>query len=607
MKISELAIKGFKCYEDSGNIPFHDLTVFIGENDAGKSSVFDALDIILGNKNPKVEDFRDDNEEVEIKMILIPSVINDENEQFILDGKITILRKISKTFVSQYYCHLDSFVDDNLNNYNHLSATNLKLLLEKYSLSRQPNQEARKLAICNFISENTELPKDNNWLEIRYNDIAKFLPMFQRFSSSDYGNPENIIRKTLDIVYRTAFYESDEDGNEILKPSFVDLKSNITSDLNNKLENQLLTHIKKYKPEINSIKGNYNIEFSRGLSFSGLNVIDVSGKEKSITQIGEGSKKKIFLSILEWDAEINLIKDSNKHLIRGYDEPDSNLHYDAQRKMFYVIRDLAEDPTSNIQSVICTHSLTMIDRAPAKSINHVLRNEIEEKSKITFLQTDDSDDIKDFLNQISEISGIKNSSIFYEKCFLLVEGESEQNAIPILYKKYVKRDLIEDGIVLINLQTNGQWNNALKFLQKNKKECTVLLLDTDTQFPTSKNQVTLPKLQEIGFDSDFLNNNCFFIGTKEFEDVFSDSQLKRTSDRAFTKDDNSPWAESEFQSIRSDDKFSKSLKRLISTACKTNIGKPKIASEIANDLAREEIENINVLRLFFEKVTSIIE
>ena len=53
MRLKELIIKGLQCYNDSGKIPFHNLTVFIGENDAGKSTVFDALDFLLNNKMPR--------------------------------------------------------------------------------------------------------------------------------------------------------------------------------------------------------------------------------------------------------------------------------------------------------------------------------------------------------------------------------------------------------------------------------------------------------------------------------------------------------------------------------------------------------------------------
>jgi len=246
MKISHLLIKGFKCYEDSGEIPFHNLTVFIGENDAGKSTVFDALSIIIDNKNPRKDDFRDDCEEIELQLSLIPSVANEEIKEFIVDDKITIVRKIQKTLSSQYYCFTECFEDEDLNNFSSFNASELKLLLERLGLNKEPNQETRKIALNNYILANQDLPKQNKWKDIKYSDISNYLPIFQRFSSSDYGNPEGIIRKTLEIVYRNAFYETDEEGNEKLKPSFVNLEQEITTDLNNKLEHQLLQHVTKY-------------------------------------------------------------------------------------------------------------------------------------------------------------------------------------------------------------------------------------------------------------------------------------------------------------------------------------------------------------------------
>jgi len=68
----------------------------------------------------------------------------------------------------------------------------------------------------------------------------------------------------------------------------------------------------------------------------------------TLDQMGDGSKKKIFLSILEWDSEINMETDSTRYVIRAYDEPDAHLHYHAQREMFYIIKNLSEEDGSNI-------------------------------------------------------------------------------------------------------------------------------------------------------------------------------------------------------------------------------------------------------------------
>jgi predicted ATP-dependent endonuclease of OLD family len=39
-------------------IPFHRLSVFIGENDAGKTAIVDALEILLTSASPSSDDFR---------------------------------------------------------------------------------------------------------------------------------------------------------------------------------------------------------------------------------------------------------------------------------------------------------------------------------------------------------------------------------------------------------------------------------------------------------------------------------------------------------------------------------------------------------------------
>jgi hypothetical protein len=272
--------------------------------------------------------------------------------------------------------------------------------------------------------------------------------------------------------------------------------------------------------------------------------------------------------------------------------------------MFYQIKDLAESE-SNIQSVICTHSLTMIDRAPAKSINHVIKDSENFTSKIEFLDNEQQDDgIREFLSQISEISGIKNSSIFYEKCFLLVEGPSEQNALPILYKTYFNRSLSEDGVILINLETNGQWSNALKFLRANKQRCTILLLDSDTQ--DSKRQVTKEKLRDIGFDETFLEEKCFFIGKKEFEDIYPNHRLVEICNSKYQRSDDNQWSEKDFEVLREKVKFSEELKKELNIQCKRIIGKPEIASSIANIMTKEEIEEDSVLKGLFETIKEIV-
>lgn len=57
MKLITLKVKNFRSYEGDYKIDFDSqFTSFIGRNDVGKSTIFDALDIFFGNKKPDIGD-----------------------------------------------------------------------------------------------------------------------------------------------------------------------------------------------------------------------------------------------------------------------------------------------------------------------------------------------------------------------------------------------------------------------------------------------------------------------------------------------------------------------------------------------------------------------
>lgn len=613
MHLKELEIKWFKCFRDSWKIPFHNLTVLIWENDAWKTTILDGLDFLLNNKNPKYSDdikesdYRLWVDSIEITWFFIIENPSEELKKFLSDCTLTFKKTFNKTWSTSCEIFVECFDDNELEVYNSYSAVELKTLLAKLWLKDKSSQDLRKTAVKEHIEQNiSTLVKIKKWKEVRFSEISGYLPIFQKYSSSEYWNPENSIRKTLELVYKGHFYDVEGEWEDVLKKDFKKLKESILKDLNNKVESNLLEHIQRYTPQIRSIWASCDIDFTRGLSYDWLFIKDTNWDEKSLSQIGEGSKKKVFLSILEWDSEVNLSTQQWRSIIRWYDEPDAHLHYDAQRKMFYVIKNLSENQNSNIQSVICTHSLSMIDRAPASSINHIIKDDSTGESKVNYLVELWEEEISQFLDTISEISWIKNSNIFYEKCFLLVEWPSEQNALPVMYKKITGRSFSEDWVILINLETNWQWSNALKFLQTKKEKCTVMLLDTDTQETWSGNQVTKEKLQQVGFQDDFLKNNCFFIGTKEFEDSILDSQYVKIFNAHFSKTNGENWVDNEFASIRSSDKFSNKLCGLVYNNSSIKWGKPDIALATAKELTKEEINNIEPIRKLFKKISDII-
>ena len=55
MRLKELRLKNFRGYKNETTVDFSDLTVFVGRNDKGKSTVLEAIDIFLNQGNGAVK------------------------------------------------------------------------------------------------------------------------------------------------------------------------------------------------------------------------------------------------------------------------------------------------------------------------------------------------------------------------------------------------------------------------------------------------------------------------------------------------------------------------------------------------------------------------
>ena len=85
MRLKELVICNFRGYRDRTSISFEDcLTAITGRNDAGKSTILEALEIFFNNKNVKI-DIGDKNVKTENTDIEITCIFDDLPTELIVD------------------------------------------------------------------------------------------------------------------------------------------------------------------------------------------------------------------------------------------------------------------------------------------------------------------------------------------------------------------------------------------------------------------------------------------------------------------------------------------------------------------------------------------
>lgn len=571
MKLVSIEGEGFRSLKEV-EISFEPLTVLIGENDSGKSSVLDLLDIVLNNRIPEESDFHLIGQEKridKIQVILSFRLYDDDVEakKYSIDDLV----KLKKTFDfggNQESWYLgEKPIDERLNVvFESLTAQQQREKIIDLD-ANVDNEDLRNAETRMewFNSFKNNAPKKPDWV-LTPTGLISLLPRFERYSAMDYNDPRNIISKTLIQVYEQTIFETEDIGDlptkRLVEP-LRDVEAQARANIQIKVR-ELKSHIQKYITDIHNIGYEPAFDFRSSLK-PGEFLLDRGYGLHAFSRIGDGTKRRMFMAVTEWDRDVTLERTKTgsnlPSIIRGYDEPDTNLHYYAQRLMFYSISEIVNVENSYIQAILCTHSLTMIDRAPALNIRLFSLND-KGCTTIDQLITNDDPNIEYFLKELALELGITNSLMFYERCFVLIEGNTEESALPILYRKLNGRSLIEDCIRLINLKTNSAAREFLKLLGQNRREIIIIFVDKDSDNCKDAN-LSRASLNQLGFDDEFISEQVLFIGDQEFEDAFSDISISRTLQLHWPKSDGNEWSTDEISALRSQGKFSELLRKTV--------------------------------------------
>jgi putative ATP-dependent endonuclease of the OLD family len=616
MKLSKIQVKGFRPFNEQIDIDFDRLTMLIGNNDSGKSSILDILDIALGSsKQPEETDFFtstivDDASEIEVTLsFAIDSGEDEETLAYATNGEIVFRTIYTRDNVVRE-CIAPIPENEELRcDFKKLSPQEQKDIIEKFeptALEQTTNNDNRFEWFKGYLKE---VPHIQDWKECPAS-FMKLLPRMQRYSAMDYGSPEKLINRTVRQVFETVLYEELADGSDEdreLRKDLKEIEKEATKKINEEVKD-LSTHIKKYAPSVVDIFYEPLIDFSKGFR-DGVFKVDEGRGQHYLAKSGDGTKRKIFMATTDWDKDITLEIQADggslPDVIRAYDEPDTNLDYHAQRHLYLAIQQVSTGKNSNIQSIISTHSPRMIDRAPAKSIR--MLTEKDGAVAIERLKTGEDVEVEEFLSEIARDLGITNSLMFYENCFVFVEGETEENALPLFYRTIYGHSMLEDGINIINVKGKSAFKGFLRLFSENKQELALFLMDQDCA-DTQDDKLTKQVLRESGFSDAFCEERVVLVGREEFEDIFSLETYVKVYNSKWPKDDGE-WQLEGFDELDETKKCSNELKRIMydnCSECGDKWSKPDLGYGLGRLCTAEEIpEEIKNLFLLARKIAKV--
>lgn len=598
MLLESLSVQNYRCFEHLTDLPLVAITAFIGPNDSGKSSLIHLLRHCFADEGLQPADFRYSNSPVVVEMrFVVKRASEAENAQpFMLSERQLVVRKrffkAGSRPVTEVY--RTAFDDERLNRLATLRLSELSDLISEMDIpGRFKSNEERVRAIEASVASSSP-SKSPHWVGAD-DGINRVLPEFLVFGADEDLNLQTgPLVTTLRQVYKRIVEQQPHQVVELLRDAREALDGEIAT---------INPVIAEFLPGGSTLVVEPRLDISNSLNLGEIRIRNADGEIQSFARCGDGTKRRIMLGLFQWanDVLTKIAEEEQRSLLWGFDEPDTHLHYQAQYDLLAKLRKMADGP---MQILLCTHSIPIIDRLPAHVVRHMVPDRTNQTTSVEYIRG--GKDEAQFLRSVGHGLGFPNSLLFYERCFVLVEGPTEEKALPMLYQTAYGTSLLDDGIQLFAAEGAGAVLQLARLLYQHNRE-VIILLDNDMQ-GEHEVVVAVQRLSELGLDT---AARIVYVGNSEFEDAFSDDVIAECLKAYRPRVDQRPWGDADIAAFRSpsaesEGKFSNDLLRKgVGPASRQRLTKPEFGRLLGEHATADFIPS--QLRHLFEVARSVAQ
>lgn len=511
MNLESVKLKNFRGYAAEITIPISNLTAFIGKNDAGKSTILEALEIFFNNKIVvcEREDLSINADSVNIE---ISCVFNNFPAEIVIDaaapttlaaehllnaeGKLEIKKVFPATAAKPkekvfIVCNHPSSV--NANDLMELKRADLRQRADDLGIvantyNRNVNSAIREaiwqhIGVLNLAP--TELLVDKEDSKKVYNAIENYLPIYALFQSDRHSNDEDKeVTDPMKIAVQQALQEL-EDELEYIKTQ-VRNKAIETAD-------RTLAKLKEMAPDLAE---ELIPEFRTDPKFDTQFKLTIkSENDIPINKRGSGVRRLILLNFFRAEAEKRRLGNVGDRIIYAFEEPETSQHPNHQDLLIKAFIELSNVP--NTQIILTTHTPALAGLLPLPSLRFI--DNVASVRNIE-LGTDE------VFEKIADTLGLLPDPISKTaKALLLVEGKSDVSFVNHTSQTLKDAGLIthtfaEKEFAIVPIGGCGNlkhWRTLRLAEQFNIPWC--ILLDSDKGTPEEPiNTTAVAELQALG-------------------------------------------------------------------------------------------------------------
>lgn len=507
MKLDKVKIKNFRGYKTETEIPISDLTAFIGRNDAGKSSVLEALEIFFNNSLIKCE--REDlNIDADNNLIEITCQFSEFPDAIVIDaanpttllnekllneqGHLEIKKTYSATVASpkeKIYIVCNHPTVENGNDLLNLKRTELRTRAVELGIPQENyngniNSSIREAIWASFDDldlKSTELPIDKEDSKKVYDTLKGYLPIYALFQSDR---------------------QSKDDDKEVVDPMKIAIKQAL-AELTDEIEhiknevrnraidtaNRTLEKLHEMSPDL----ANELIpEFKTEPKFDSQFKLTIKSEDDiPINKRGSGIRRLILLNFFRAEAERLRDTHQGNQIIFAFEEPETSQHPDHQEMLIQAFRDLSN--SGNSQIILTTHTPALAGLLPLDSLRFIER---EGNDRTIELGTDE------VFEKIATTLGVLPNPVSKNAtAMLLIEGKSDvafinHTATQLKSDGHITHTFEEKRIALVPIGGCGNLKHwrTLRLAEQFEIPYCVLL---DSDLGTNEEQKNIDQIAEL--------------------------------------------------------------------------------------------------------------
>ena len=372
------------------SVDFENITTFIGKNDAGKSTILEALEIFFNNDIVKI-DRSDANVFSNSKKVTIACDFTELPNELVLDsGENTSLKeeyllidedtmRIKKTYdcskskpSEDIYIVANHPTADGFENLLSLKEKELQKMVKERQLncSKKGNPTMRKAlwesADDLKISEvEISLTKSKEDVKDIWSKIESHLPTYALFQSDrSSSDSDGEVQNPMKVAIQEAISEVQEEIQEIQEK----VREKATE-----IANQTHEALQAIDPSLaNELTPTFATPaVSKWNSLFSIAMDTDAGI--SLNKRGSGVRRMILVGFFKAEAERKAKKSNKKDIIYAIEEPETAQHPNNQKILINSFLELSETP--HCQIILTTHSPGLAQELPTDSIRFVNKDE----------------------------------------------------------------------------------------------------------------------------------------------------------------------------------------------------------------------------------------